>query len=117
MDKSTIINQHEMYFDAGDKKNGSLYLCVDPDVQPGTNVDLIIDKLRVANSWSDEPPKKVPAEHKAAYEEQLELLEVVTFRDADSPFLAVRFEHEKFPSDKDRWMQWLRIMEEHYWRQ
>ena len=106
-----------MSFDAGDKKNGSLYLCVNPNVQPGTNIDLVIDKLRAANNWSDESPKTVPAEHKAAYEEQLELLEVVTFRDADSPFLAARFEHAKFPSDGDRWTQWLRILEEHYRRQ
>ena len=117
MDKSTIINHYLMSFDGGDKKNGSLYLAVDPTVQPGTNIDLVIGKLRDAGCWSAEPPKQVPDEHKAAYEEQLTLLEVVQFRDADSPFLATRFEHEKFPSDDERWQQWLVTLESNYWRQ
>ena len=117
MDKATIINQHTMTFDPADKKNGSLYLCVDPSIAPGTNVDLVIDQLRSAGYWSDEAPKQVPDEHRAAYEEQLELLEVVSFRDADSPFLAARFDHEKFPSDDERWQSWLATLEQHYRRQ
>ena len=117
MEKSHIINQYAMYFDGGDKKNGSLYLAVDLSVEPGTNIDLVIGKLRDAGCWSEEPPKQVPNEHKAAYEEQLELVEAVMFRDADSPFLATRFEHEKFPSDDERWQQWLLTLASNYRRQ
>ena len=117
MDKSTIINQHVMTFDPADKNNGSLYLCVDPSIVPGTNVTLVIDKLRAAGCWSDEPPKQVPDEHRQAYEEQLQLVEVVGFRDADSPFLAARFNHEKFPSDDARWQAWLTTLEQNYRRQ
>ena len=117
MDKKTIINQHTMTFDPTDKKNGSLYLCVDSSIVPGTNVALVIDKLRAAGCWSDDEPKEVPDEHRAAYEEQLELIEVVSFRDADSPFLAARFHHEKYPSDDGRWQEWLATLQQHYRRQ
>lgn len=115
--KSAIINNHRLTFDPADKANGSLYLCDDPSVEPGTNVQLIIDRLRAANLWSTEAPKEVPDEHRAAYEAQLELVEVVTFRDADSPFLAARFNHEKFPSDDTRWQSWLDLLETHFRRQ
>lgn len=117
MDKSLIINQHVMTFDPADKKNGSLYLCVDPTIAPGTNVALVIEKLREAGCWSSQEPKEVPDEHRSAYEEQLELIEVVSFRDADSPFLAARFNHEKFPSDDERWETWLNTLAQFYRRQ
>ena len=116
MDKKQIINDHRLTFDPADKANGSLYLCVDPTIEPGTDVNIIIERMRGASIWSEEPAKEVPDEHRGAYEAQLELVEVVTFRDADSPFLAARFDHEKFPSSDERWQQWLDILSQHYRR-
>ncbi|MEM7466990.1 MAG: hypothetical protein AAF387_08915 [Pseudomonadota bacterium] len=117
MNKSQIINQHNLSFDPGDPKNGSLYLCEDPNHEPGTNVNLIIERLREAGCWSSQTPKTVPDEHRAAYEEQLQLIEFAEFRDADSPFIAARFDHEKFPSDDGRWQAWLQVLAQHYRRQ
>ena len=116
MDKAEIINNHQLTFDPADKANGSLYLCVDPTIEPGTDVSLIIDRMRAAEIWSEEAPKEVPDDHRQAYEEQLTLVEVVSFRDADSPFKAARFDHEKFPSSDKRWKQWLDVLSEHYGR-
>jgi len=107
LDKSDIINKHTLSFDAADKENGSLYLCVDPSIEPGTDVGLVIEALRHAGLWSSEVPKEVPDEQRAAYEEQLELVDVVAFRDADSTLLAARFNHEKYPSSGARWQAWL----------
>ena len=103
-------------FDPADKNNGSLYLGVDPSIEPGTDVNLIIEILRNSDLWSDEASKEVPDDHRKAYEEQLELIDVVTFRDADSPFLAARFDHQKYPSSQERWQAWLDILSKKYRR-
>lgn len=116
MNKSDIINKHNLTFDPADKDNGSLYLCVDPSIEPGTNVSLVIETLRQAGLWSNDDPKEVPDEHRKAYEEQLELKEVVSFRDADSPFLVARFDHEKYPSNEQRWQAWLDTLSQKYHR-
>ena len=116
LSKETIIDDHRLTFDGGDKLNGSLYIGDDPTQEPGINVALLVEQLRSANLWSHEQPKEVPDEHRQAYKDQLNLLEVITYRDADSRFLISRFDHAKYPSDANRWQQWVDYFDASYKR-
>jgi hypothetical protein len=119
LSKESIIDQHNLTFDAGDKANGSLYIAEPLDQSsPSKSLSAIIEKMQSVGLWSSEAVKVVPDEHRSAYKEQLELLEYVTYRDAQNGvFMITRFEHPKFPSSDERWSQWQTFLDEQYKRE
>ena len=106
MTTAEIIDQHDLTFDPGDPLNGSLYVCLARGRELGAQRDEIISDLRAAGLWSQEAPKQVPDEHRAAYSEQLRFIEAVTYKADGYDLTIARFDHEKFPSDKGRWDDW-----------
>ncbi len=98
-----LVDATLMSFDAGDKANGSMYVCEPPG---GTASAGVIAALRAAGLWSDVPVKQVPEEHKAAYKAQLIFLESCEYRVGGARIVLLRGDHPKFPSDAARWEQW-----------
>ncbi len=114
MTKDEIIDHCELTFDPGDPANGSLYLCeaagqADPDSR-----ERLVAALRTAGLWSDETPKQVPDEHRAAYREQLEFVEAVRYDVAGAQITLARFDHPKFPSSETRFAQWKALFDDRY---
>jgi hypothetical protein len=109
LSKKGIIDSYQLYFDADDKNNGSLYIGVPLDHDGQTSaVEPIVKKMRERAIWSETSLKSVPDEHRSAYKEQLELLDVRSYVDQNNVALIVaRFDHQKFPSNADRWSDWL----------
>lgn len=100
--KESIIDEHVLAFDPGDKRNGSLYL--GSPAAGGFDVAAAIDALRGAGLWSAGASKTVADDQKQAYKDQLQFVEAVVY---DAGFLLARFDHPKFPSDAARWREWL----------
>ena len=113
LDKASIIDQHDLTFDPGDKRNGSLYLGVAR--AGGSTLDLAatLAALRAAGLWSDTEPKTVPDEHRQAYKDQLALVDSARFGGAQG-FIIARFDHPKFPSDAERWNAWRTFFTQHH---
>ena len=111
MTNADIIDNHELCFDPGDPLNGSLYLCRELNQSRGTHCDAIIEQLRVSSLWSSETIKEVPDEHRDAYKQQLEFVELVAYKVDRSTVSIVRFDHEKFRSDPTRWAQWKNCLD------
>ena len=109
MDKANIIDQHDLTFDPGDKRNGSLYLGV-PRGSSNFDVAGTVAALRAAGLWSEVDTKTVPDDHRQAYKDQLLLVDVASFG-GDSGCLIARFDHPKFPSDAARWAEWRAFFE------
>lgn len=106
MSNAEIIDNHDLSFDPGDPRNGSLYLCRERHQSRTLHCDAIIEKMRACELWSSDGVKEVPDEHRDAYKQQLTFVEQVSYEVADSTILIARFDHEKFPSDPARWEQW-----------
>jgi hypothetical protein len=115
MTNANVIDNHELTFDPGDPLNGSLYLCQGQD-HTSTGLDSVIAALRAAQLWSDDEPKRVPDEQRAAYKEQLQFVEAVTYSLPDGTLLIARFDHAKFPSDQSRWDSWKDAFDASYAR-
>lgn len=114
MTKDDIINNCELTFDPGDPDNGSLYLCeAAGQADPNTREPLIA-ALRAAGLWSDETPKQVPDEQRAAYREQLEFVEAARYDVAGAQITLARFDHPKFPSNATRFAQWKATFDDRY---
>ena len=109
MDKASIIDGHDLTFDPGDKRNGSLYLGV-PRGTATFDVAGMVAALRAAGLWSDVDTKTVPDDHRQAYKDQLLLVDVASFG-GDNGCLIARFDHPKFPSDAARWSDWRAFFE------
>lgn len=105
LDKALIIDTYDLTFDPGDKRNGSLYLGTPRGKTSTLDVPATLDALRAAGLWSDVEPKTVPDEHRQAYKDQLNLLQVLHYG-GDTGYLIARFDHPKFPSDAARWEAW-----------
>lgn len=114
--KDLIINDHVLTFDAGDKRNTSLYIGEPLRVDSGLHLPSTLGELRAAGVWSTEPEKQVPDAHRAAYREQLNLVEAIRYRSAGGEFLIARFDHAKFPSDAARWLEWRQFFDGRYTR-
>ena len=115
-DKQTIIDHHELAFDAADKANGSLYIC-EPRGQPGVIVTTaLLAELRDAGLWSEEEPRSVPDEQREAYKEQLKLIDTSVYQQAGVEFLIARFDHPKYPSDGGRWDAWTAFFDSRFER-
>jgi len=103
-DTATLIDHYDLYFDAGDRANGSLYVCT-PRGSPAP--DALIAALRGAGLWSEEPFKHVADEQRQAYKDGLVFVAAVAYRNAGTHLALARFDHPKFPSDATRWAAWL----------
>ena len=107
-DTASIVERYDLRFDAGDKANGSLYLCT----ARGTPVPAVaLAALRAAGLWSAEPEKMVSDEQRPAYRDGLKFVAAVAYRDGAGHFLLARFDHPKFPSDGGRWEAWLACLD------
>jgi hypothetical protein len=114
--KEHIIDRHVLTFDPADKRNGSLYIGEPLDGDSGLHLTTLLGELRAAGLWSHEPEKQVPDAHRAAYREQLSLVAVQGYRSSGGDFLIARFDHPKFPSDAERWGEWLAYFDACYTR-
>ncbi len=114
--KETIIDRHVLAFDPSDKRNGSLYLGEPLEADSGLHLATELAALRSAGLWSTEPEKQVPDAHRAAYREQLTLVEAIVYRNAGGDFLIARFDHAKFPSDAVRWAEWVAFFDARHTR-
>ncbi len=65
-----FIDGHNLTFDPGDKRNGSLYLAEPFNTQSGICREEIISAMRNAQLWSDADPKQVPDGQRQAYKDQ-----------------------------------------------
>lgn len=104
-----IVNNHDLYFDPTDKANGSLYLAT-PLSAGSAAVESAIARLRAAGIWSSEPYKSVPDAQRAAYAEQMQFVACVQFEIDGIPLLATRYTHPKYPSSRERWDQWMKVL-------
>ncbi|MSR15510.1 MAG: hypothetical protein EXR86_13315 [Gammaproteobacteria bacterium] len=114
--KERIIDRHVLTFDPVDKRNGSLYLGEPLEEDSGLHLASTLRELRAAGLWSEQPEKQVPDAHRAAYREQLSLVDVVSYSGAAGGFLIARFDHPKFPSDEARWNEWVAYFDAHFTR-
>ena len=113
LDNATIIDQHELSFDPGDKRNGSLYLGVSRAGGSTLDVAATIAALRAAGLWSEAEPRTVPDEHRQAYKDQLVLVDSAR-HGGPQGFIIARFDHPKFPSDAERWQAWRAFFTHHH---
>lgn len=112
--KESIIDRHVLTFDATDKRNGSLYIGEPLDGDSGLHLASVLAELRASGLWSQEQEKQVPDAHRAAYREQLTLVDAVAYHSAGGEFLIARFDHPKFPSDAARWAEWIAYFDARY---
>jgi hypothetical protein len=114
--KEQIIDRHVLTFDPADKRNGSLYIGEPLEEDSGLHLATVLSGLRAAGIWSAEPEKQVPDAHRAAYREQLALVDAVAYSGAAGTFLIARFDHPKFPSDEARWIEWVQYFDKNFTR-
>jgi hypothetical protein len=114
--KERIIDRHVLTFDPTDKRNGSLYIGEPLDGESGLHLGTVLGELRENGLWSNQPEKQVPDAHRAAYREQLTLVEAIPYRSPGGEFLIARFDHPKFPSDETRWIEWVQFFDLRYTR-
>jgi len=113
LSNAQIIDGHDLTFDPGDKRNGSLYLGTARDGSSSLDVAATLGALRAAGLWSGTEAKTVPDEHRQAYKDQLVLVDCASFGGA-SGFIIARFDHPKFPSDAERWDAWRAFFTQHH---
>lgn len=103
-DVAQLVDHNELFFDAGDKANGSLYLCV----ARGENApQTLINELHAAGLWSGDAAKQVAEDQRDAYKAGLELVAVNAFQIGTQGVILARCDHPKFPSDAARYAAWL----------
>jgi hypothetical protein len=101
-----IVYHNDLYFDAGDASNASLYLCAPSGTSAGA-VEPVIESLRKISLWSQQPYKVVPESHKKDYATQMRFIACTQFRCGSIDIVLARYYHPKFPSDAARWSAWL----------
>jgi hypothetical protein len=104
-----LIHNNDLYFDGGDKANGSLYLCA-PLGSDAAPVAAAIERLRAAGLWSSDPRKQVAEAAKPVYAEQMVFVEQFSFTSAGIPLVAARYDHPKFPSSAERFSAWRDVL-------
>ena len=102
----TLVDGTRMFFDAADKRNGSLYVC---DVGGGLAGSALIGSLREAGLWSAAEPKVIADEQKVAYKAGLQFVEACEYTLAGKRVVLLRCDHPKFPSDAARFAQWQAV--------
>ena len=109
-DAAAIFQKTAITYDAGDKANGSLYLCDPTGGQQKQIVEKVIRNLRGNWLWSAEEPKHVRDDQRKAYEEQLSFIEAMEFVMDGSTLVIARCEHPKFPSSAERFSAWKIVL-------
>lgn len=104
-ENAQIIDNYDLSFDPGDALNGSLYLCLARDASD-TLLKELIQSLREAGLWSNEPHKEVADEQRAAYKDQLQFVAALRYNKDGEEVLIARFDHPKFPSSAERFQLW-----------
>lgn len=112
-DTAVIVDHYDLRFDAGDRANGSLYLCTPRDSAPP---DAALALLRASGLWSADAEKSVADEQRQAYKDGLRFVAAVAYRTDNGHFVLARFDHPKFPSDAARWQAWLTCFDAGYER-
>lgn len=105
-----IVDNYDLAFDPGDKRNGSLYLCT-PSGTGETTAQSWITALQTAGLWSDTPHKAVPDEQRQAYKDGLIFVAAIAYRVGLEHIAIARFDHPKFPSDTRRWEAWVDFLD------
>lgn len=101
---SSIVDNYDLRFDAGDPANGSLYLCSRRHAQAPVSE---LAQLRAAGLWSAETEKCVTDDQRQAYKDGLVFVAAAAYRTGADPIVLARFDHPKYPSDATRWAAWL----------
>lgn len=104
-----LINNFQLYFDAADKANSSLYLCIGPDMTDA-EVQAIIAVMRAENLWSAEPAKTVPDAQKPMYAKEMTFIGQVSARSGGKTFHAAAYNHPKFAYNPARWEAWQALL-------
>lgn len=107
---AVIVDHYDLAFDAGDKLNGSLYLCTACNTGE-TMVQSWITALQSAGLWSNTPHKRVPDEQRQAYKDGLIFVAAIAYRAGLEHIVIARFDHPKFPSDTRRWEAWVDFLD------
>jgi hypothetical protein len=107
---AVIVDNYDLAFDPGDKRNGSLYLCT-PRSATETAAQSWIAALQAAGLWSDTPHKSVPDEQRQAYKDGLIFVAAIAYRVGLEHIVIARFDHPKFPSDSRRWEAWVDFLD------
>lgn len=101
-----IVNEYDLFFDAADPLNRSLYLCK-PASASDAVVTAAIERLRAAGLWSAQPAKQVADAQKAAYAEQMRFIACLEVQTEAGALLLARYTHPRFASDDGRWQRWV----------
>lgn len=107
----TLVDGFELCFDTGDGRNASLYLAPGRGGGHETVAGLAVERLRAAGLWSATGPKWVTEAQRPAYRAQLRLLAAARWRQDDAELLLARCDHPKFPSDAERWRDWIAALD------
>jgi hypothetical protein len=115
LNKDTLLDEYDLFFDAGDPLNGSLYLC---QLRGLISVDLppLCAKLRSAGLWSGQNPKRVEDSQRETYKRELAFLEAIAFSVGGNTVVIARFDHPEYPSSETRWRTWLSFFDDSYAR-
>lgn len=105
-DGAAVFRTTALAFDAGDKVNGSLYLCDPTNGLQRAAVEEAVSVLRARSIWSAQEVKQVRDDQRQAYEEQLVFVEAVEFPIGGARLVMVRCDHPKFPSSSERFAAW-----------
>lgn len=105
---ASIVDHHDLRFDAADPLNGSLYLCTARGGKPPENC---LSALRAAGLWSAESEKSVADDQREAYKAGLKFVDAVGYSTADGDIVLARFDHPKYPSSSERWDAWLALFD------
>ena len=110
---ASIVDNYDLSFDAGDKLNGSLYVCTPRGAAASVAEDWH-EQLRAAGLWSQQPAKNVPDEQRQAYKDGLIFVAAIAYRTGPEHIVIARFDHPKFPSDTRRWEAWVDFFDARY---
>mgnify|MGYP001607999116 CR=1 FL=1 len=104
-----LINNFQLYFEAADKANSSLYLCIGADMTDA-DAQAIIAALRADKLWSAEPAKTVPDAHKPMYAKEMSFIGQVSAKAAGKTFHAAAYDLPKFAYNPARWEAWKALI-------
>lgn len=109
MKGTSLFEGDAVWFDAGDRANGSLYIHI-PNASDAA-VEVVVDALRGAGLWSASPPKPVADKDRDSYRRELEFCEAVGYSSESGYFIVSRFDHPAFPSEPTRYAAWLEVLD------
>lgn len=109
MKGTSLFDGDTVWFDTGDRANGSLYIHI-PNASDA-DVDEVVDSLRGVSLWSASPPKSVADKDRDTYRRELRFCEAAGYRSESGYFVISRFDHPAFPSQPIRYAAWLEVLD------